>query len=425
MKRQLASESVIFSLKFNLKFIKQTIGFDNNQYGFLENSGTESAITTTLEKVYDGLDEGYYVGAVFIDLTKAFDMVNHSRLLNFLENMGIRGISNLLLKSYLTNRIQCVKINEKLSDELVIKTGVPQGSLLGPLLYLLYIMNIPKKNIISNYNIYADDTNLIAKAKTMKDLEEVLNKDLKTLCNWLDYNELNINAKKTSYIIFKSKNKRYDNITLKVKDKIIERVDNVKYLGMIIDENLKWDKHVKKMKKKIIPICMAIKRAGGVPKHAAKLVYNGYILSTIRYNICSWSHCSNFHVKAVGTVMNKALKILFKLSPRTSTKNLYKLSNMLDINQLIYFEKCKYIYNILNNNIKSKLILINRENIHNHFTRNRKDIEIPKTRTAKNQRSLKYSAIKLFNSLPVEIKNSVNLQIFKSKLKKHIVKFRN
>jgi len=194
---------------------------------------------------------------------------------------------------------------------------------------------------------------------------------------------------------------------------------------MIIDENLRWDKHITNIKKKIIPITMAIKRMGSIPNYAAKLIYNGHILSRIRYNICSWSHCSYFHKNQVGVVMNRALKTLFNLNIRTRTNNLYKIIDTLDINQLIYFKKCKFMYNILNNNIKSKLTLQNRENIHNYLTRNRKNIEIPKAKTTLKQKSLKCSAIKLFNSLPVEIKNSQNLNIFKSKLKKFVKNLRN
>lgn len=424
----LNSISKIFEKAINIRiknFISKTIGFDQNQYGFLENSGTESAITATLEQIYDALDEGHFVGAVFIDLTKAFDVVNHSRLVNFLDKLGIRGNCNLLLKSYLTNRTQCVKVNEFLSDELIIKTGVPQGSLLGPLLYLLYIMNIPKNNIISKYNVYADDTNIIAKAKSVKDLENILNQDLNTICNWLDCNELCINAKKTNYLLFKTQKKNYENFTLKIRDTTIERVDNVKYLGITIDENLKWDNHIKNMKKKVMPIILAIKRAGGIPNHAAKLVYNSHILSRIRYNICSWSHCSNFHINQIGILMNKALKILFNYNPRTSTKYLYKTINELDINQLIYYEKCKYIYKILNTNLKSNLILKNRENFHKYNTRNKKNIEIPKARTTMKQKSLKCSAIKMFNSLPIEIRNSQTLAKFNRKLKEHVKNFRN
>jgi hypothetical protein len=405
-------------------FIEKTIGFDKNQYGFLEKSGTESAITATLDIIYDALDEGYYVGGVFLDLSKAFDLVNHALLLNRLDQLGIRGVSNNLIRSYLTNRTQCVKIGEEYSEELFIKTGVPQGSLLGPLLYLLYIMNIPKNKIKSSYNIYADDTNIIAKARTMVELEDILNKDLKVLSDWLDSNELCINTKKTNYLIFKTPKKKYDEIQIKIKGQSIDRVESIKYLGIIIDEYLKWDKQVKKIKKSVIPVTMAIKRAGGLPKHAAKLVYNGFILSKIRFNICSWSHCAKFHVEQIGIVMNKSLKTLFKMHPRTNTCEVYKSTGNLDINQIIFMEKCKYMYNIINGNQKSNLVLQSRSEIHNYNTRNRNNIDIPRAKNSKKGNSLKCSAVKLYNKLPAEIKNSTNVRIFKRKLKNYMKNFR-
>lgn len=423
----LNSISKIYEKVINMKirtFIERTIGFDENQYGFLEKSGTESAITATLDQIYEALDDGNFVGGVFIDLTKAFDVVNHSKLLERLDQLGIRGICNDLIRSYLTNRTQCVKVGDIYSDQLVIKTGVPQGSLLGPLLYLLYIMNIPKHKVVSHYNIYADDTNLIAKAKTLGELENILNKDLQVLSDWLDSIELCINVRKTNYIIFKTPKKKYTSVTLKIKDNIIENVQSVKYLGIIIDEYLKWDNHVKKLKKSIIPVTMAIKRSGGLPQQAAKLVFNGFILSKIRYNICSWSHCAKFHVEQMGIVMNKALKTLFKMHPRTCTKEVYKTTGNLDINQLIYFEKCKYIYNIINGNQKSNIILKNRSTIHNYNTRSRHHIEIPQARTSKKLNGLKCSASKLYNKLPEEIKNCDNIRIFRKKLKIYLENFR-
>jgi hypothetical protein len=424
----LSALSKVYEKVINRKirsFIEKTIGFDKNQYGFLDKSGTESAITATLNQIHDALDEGYYVGGVFIDLTKAFDVVNHYKLLTRLDELGIRGVSNDLLKSYLHNRTQRVRIDGTYSEELVIKTGVPQGSLLGPLLYLLFIMNIPRQEITSNYNIYADDTNLIAKAKTMAELENTLNRDLKILSDWLDSIELCINIKKTNYMIFMVPNKKYENIKLKIKETVIERVGCIKYLGIFIDEFLKWDKQVKKIKKTVIPVVMAIKRAGGFPSNAAKMIYNGFILSKIRYNICSWSHCAKFHTEQIGKVMNKSLKTLYKMGPRTNTRHVYKSTANLDINQLIFFEKCKFIYNITNGNQKSNIILRSRREIHNYNTRSRNNINIPAARTSKKANSLKCSAAKIFNSLPIDIKNSVSINIFKRKLKNHLLGFRN
>lgn len=423
----LNSISKIFEKIINIRirtFINKTIGFDNNQYGFIENSGTEAAISTTLDQIYEALDEGKLVAAVFVDLTKAFDVVNHEKLVHIIEDMGIRGVAKNLVKDYLTNRTHCTRINNILSDKLPIKIGVPQGSLLGPLLYLLYIMNISNCNISSKYNIYADDTNIVAKANTLSELETVLNNDLKVYSNWLNVNELIMNTKKTNYMIFRSRLKSCEEINVKVNNIPLSRTQNIKYLGVTIDETLKWDNHVKNIKNNILPIIMAIRRSGGVTKRVAKLIYNGYILSKIRYNITSWSHCSNFHQKQIGTIMNKALKILFKMDMRCSTRKVYNDTEELDINQLIYFEKCKYIHKIVNKQTKSNWMLHTRKEIHRYNTRNRFNLNVPIARTSTKHKSLKNSAIKLYNILPKYIKDCKNIDKFKFLLKRHIRNFR-
>ncbi|XP_055371860.1 putative uncharacterized protein DDB_G0277255 [Condylostylus longicornis] len=150
---------------------------------------------------------------------------------------------------------------------------------------------------------------------------------------------------------------------------------------------------------------MAIKRAGGVPAKAAKLIYSGHILSQIRYNICNWSICTKFHINQMGVVMNRSLKTLYNLNPRMATKELYIKTNELDINQLIYFEKCKYVFKITNKKMKTSLLIPTRDTVHNYNTRQRRHLMVPKACTSMKLKGLKCSAIRIFNTLPDDIRN--------------------
>ena len=171
------------------------------------------ALLEFLNKIVDAFEKDSFVMGIFIDLSKAFDTIifsiNHEILLTKLYNYGLRGIAHKWFFSYLTNRKQCTRFNNSLSDFQYIRCGVPQGTLLGPLLFLLYV-NIYKSAPVFSFTLYADDTNILYSDKDLTKIHNVVNDNLKKLCHWFKCNKLSVNSKKCNYIVFRSSSRRLE-----------------------------------------------------------------------------------------------------------------------------------------------------------------------------------------------------------------------
>ena len=209
------------------------------QFGFRAKHSTNHALFSLTETVREALDSGNFACGIFIDLQKAFDTVDHNILLKKLEYYGVRGLANDWFRSYLTNRQQYVSINGLNSKMLPMKFGVPQGSVLGPLLFLIYINDLNKALIYSTIHHFADDTNLLVVGKSLKYIQKRINIDLQLLCKWLKANKISLNTSKTELIIFRDPRKKCSaDLKIKIDGKKLVPCDFAKYLGIQIDCHL-------------------------------------------------------------------------------------------------------------------------------------------------------------------------------------------
>ena len=222
-----------------------------NQFGFRSGYSTSHSLISIIETIRKTLDSNKYDCGVFIDLKKAFDTVNHEILLQKLEHYGIREEALSWFQSYLTNRKQYVYLNGTCSEMRSISCGVPQGSVLGPLLFLIYINDLSNISKKLKFYLFADDTNLFLESDDLSMLGRTMNKELEKLHEWLCINRLSLNISKTNFVIFCPENKPKIPVTLLINKQAIDEERHVKYLGVLIDSQLTFKYHIEHLNKKV------------------------------------------------------------------------------------------------------------------------------------------------------------------------------
>jgi len=259
--------------KFNLLY--------DHQFGFRPGYSTSMALLDSIDSILENFEQGNKVAGIFIDLSKAFDSLDHSILLNKIANFGIRGIIFNWLKSYLEDRQQFTSYNNFSSSIRNISFGVPQGSVLGPLLFLLYINdigNIPNINCLPN--LFADDANIFIHGKNYEDLNVTCQNTLNLIVNWISANRLTLNIDKTCYMLFSPalSEPSPNNFQLTISNSCIKKVENTKFLGVWLDSRLNWKFHIQDLYNSLIKfVGIFYKLKSFLPPHILKLLYYSLI----------------------------------------------------------------------------------------------------------------------------------------------------
>ena len=226
----------------------------NHQFGFQKNKSTSLAILDVCTQLVNAVENKQFSTCIFLDFAKAFDTVDHNILIYKLEYNGVSGITLNWFKSYLTNRSQKVCINGTQSESCNKKFAVPQGSVLGPLLFLLYINDMPFSSNILKFHLFADDTSIFFSHKNLSQLQLIVNDELSKVSDWLVANKLTLNVDKSNFLIISPliKNKTNE-IKLAINNKLIAQKDCIKYLGVLLDKDISWKQHIQQVNRNIMP----------------------------------------------------------------------------------------------------------------------------------------------------------------------------
>ena len=400
-----------FTSKFSILYEKQ--------YGFQSAKCTEDAIIDIQQNILDSLERKEHPCCVFLDFAKAFDTVNHKILLSKLDHYGIRGKTLQLIESYLTEREQCVQVNNALSDFNVITHGVPQGSILGPLLFLLYINDIAQSSSLLSFYLFADDTAIFLSRNNIKDLEETLNQELVKVSHWLIANKLSLNVKKSNTLLFRTRNESNSpKINLNLNGVPIEEKQNAKYLGLIVDNKLSYENHVKHVKCKLIKgNAILAKVRHFVPTDSLTNTYNAHIQPHINYGLNLWGYAAQSHLDEVIPLQKKALRIMCFKKPREESEPLFVRKNILNFHKNVKLHAGKMLWKAANSFLCPSLNpLFNlRDDDSNTFHTFYKRLDV-------SQNSITYAGVRTWNSIPIEIRSSPSLNCFKRKFKEHLLK---
>lgn len=407
----------VIKMRLN-SYIKKFNLISEKQFGFKENVSAQDAILELTTKIYSALDKNKPCLCAFIDLSKAFDTVSHDLLLQTLEDIGIRDKCLDLFASYLNNRIQCARVNGVLSESLVIEYGVPQGTVLGPLLFSIYVNGLFLTESRGDIITFADDTAIFYKANSWEELKSIAETDISNIKKWFDNKLLTINFEKTFYLPFscnKTKLPSFQqlNITTSEDQFAILPKAEIKYLGIIIDHHLKWNAHISYIIKKLQFLLHRFKCLQKILNvFQMKNIYHALIESHLNYGIIGWGGVAKTHLISLESIQKKFLKIMLSKNLQYPSDLLYKEAQIFDLRQLFYFH-----LNIKQHNRKHLAILRN----YNYDTRQKDKYLYPLMSKTIGQRSYEFLAPKLYNTVPKDIRNVRKIHLFKKKLKQYML----
>ena len=401
---------------------------DNNlladcQSGFRSLHSTLSAMLEVTNHWSMNVDNGFLNGVLFIDLKKAFDTIDHEIIMRKLSFYGADQTALRWFLSYLSNRVQRCQVNGELSTANSITCGVPPGSIIGPLLFLIYINDLPNCLTEANPRMYTDDTNITVLSDNITDLKQRLNIELVNLNKWLRVNKLSLNITKTEYMIIGSRQRlraTTDNevIEITIEGKAISRVKEAKSLGVHIDDNLTWKTHIEKISKKISSGIGALKRLRPyISQDTALRIYKSLIAPHFDYCSGVWYGISKTLSDKLQKLQNRAARIITKSSFDTSAS---LLLNLLDLDNLSTRRKkqlalamFKSLHGLFPSYLQNLFVpcdpVYNLRNMENKLS-------LPKPRTNYLKHGFGYCGAALWNSLPPDLRSADSLSTFKRKL---------
>lgn len=428
-----------------VKYLDENEILSDLQFGFRSGRDTNDAILAVTEEVYSELDMGGKVAVCAMDLSKAFDLVDHSVLIYTLNKIGIQNKALELLRNYLAGRTQEVKIKGSSvqpsnqtsesnlnSDTNIVETthlsdtistrpfSVPQGTVISPILYNIYVSEMYDLHLKGKIVSFADDTALIVKGKSWNEVFKTIKDDMLIINKWLVEHNLCLNVEKTKIIPFTINKKNLPTEKfVKIENcqhclsscscKSIEITTSLKYLGVQIDSHLRWEDHIVYLRKRLrryIYTLLTLRKFMNLT--LLKEIYFALIQSAIEYGSCAYGRADPTHLKKLKTTQNILLKIIYNKKMRYPTIPLYKELEVLNVEKIIQKNIISYVH-------KNRFSLLKLKEV--NYNLRKIKLNVPNCKTKKGQKAIEYLGIKAYESIPEEIRQIQDLKSFKTKLK--------
>lgn len=406
-----------------LKYLNKHDILCANQYGFRKGHSTSLALVDLYDKISEAIDKKEFAVGIFLDLSKAFDTVDHSILFAKLEWYGVRGIALNWIKNYFSDRKQFVQVDDSSSTMKSTTCGVPQGSILGPLLFLIYINDICNVSSLAKLILFADDTNLFFSHANPVHLINVINQELEKISIWLRVNKLFLNVDKTKFMIFSPRQKRLQSdFRVVLNDRELSQVEEVVFLGVVLDEHLSWKSHINHVSNKISKsIGIMRKSSFFLLKHSLLTLYYSMVYPYLQYCNIVWASTYLSNLSRLVILQKRVVRIINNSRFDSPTGLIFKNFQLLKFNDIHKLQTGQFMFsyehNLLPEHFRS--MFCSNKQVHNYDTRRANEFHIITPRTNIRQFSIKYQGPFFYNSLNKNIVNSESLSCFAKKLKTH------
>ena len=423
-------ESIIHKQLLNYFTLNNFI--TNDQSAYLASHNTQTALHRVIDDCIDNVSSKTFTGICSFDIRKCFDSIDHDLLLTKVQFYGIKENTLEWFKSYLSERNQVVKLNNELSEKQIVTTGVPQGSVLGPLLFVIFVNDISQHVGTATTNLYADDTLIYCSGDTIANVQEELQNSIDNVYEWYRRNNIVINTEKSCTMVVRSRrNVPNCAIDIYVDNCQIKQVDVMNYLGLEIDEALTWNAYITKLCKKLsFKISKLARLRKVLDQSTLKKIYSSTIQPCIDYAISVWGNTTNQNLNKVQRLQNHCARIIENNFDYVNVRGLQLVSNLGWMNvreRFMYFQVLliyKCIYGLAPTYLTNNVIFdfeVSKRTTRTHEMN--LYLSMPDSEFHKNM--LFYSGAWEWNKLPNYLKDCCDINRFKCMLKRHIRKERN
>ena len=395
-----------------IEFISKHNILYENQFGFQSGMSTEYAVNALLNNIVNTLEEKKFGVCILLDFAKAFDTVNHDILLKKLEHYGIRGVALNWLSSYLSNRMQCTEVGDTQSELEIIRWGVPQGSVLGPLLFLIYINDIVTSSDVFKFILFADDTSLHFSCDNVQVIEDTVNHELAKISEWLSANRLSLNVGKSKLLYFTNNDRTaLKDIEIKINNQTLAEVASAKYLGVYLDNKLQWDVHINNIKLRLSKgVGILAKIRHYVPKSVLRSLYFTFINSHIDYNLLNWGTAPLANIEKISRKTRKAIRIISFKTHDDEPIPLFKHLSILPLEETLLLKQAKHMWKLQHDLLPKSLSS-------NFKSNNRNQLALSHNRLAQFSKHITFAGPRLWSSIPSSLQDKLTPKSFSKSMK--------